>query len=257
MRKTKKQATSPFNGVSLKNGQWLAQYKAAGFYQRYETEMEALAHYLRVYCHHNGRGEKSTKTLSSNRAWLGRIAIGDLLHYGSHPTGGFYFQFPVDRLKEHVVRLDERDYESYKDLYWFVRDNRVTGVSGVSIEGGEFHFYYEYLDSMIFSRKNGTEGSIVKPVLLNKDPFNLTRRNLESPHPDLLVEQILRHFQRDDFDVESTGMFRQPKVEEAEDDSRWEQRQSFEEESWPASFAQNCGETSDQTTRGNEIIMPR
>lgn len=180
----------------------------------------------------------------------------DLVHYGSHPTGGFYFQFPVDRLKEHVVRLDERDYESYKDRYWFVRDNRVTGVSGVSIDNGEFHFSYEYLDSVIYSKKIRTEDSIVQPVLLDQDPFNLTRRNLAPPPLEKQASQVFAWSWKENFDVESTGMFRPPKEEVVEDDSKWEQRYSFEEESWLASFAQNCGETSDQTTRGNEIIVP-
>lgn len=245
MRKTNKEATSVFEGVSLSKGRWLAQYRKAGFYQRFGSEMEAFAHFIRVFVEFNGRGKASTKVLGRNPAWLGRTPIEELGHHGQEADGARYFQFPIDR--QSVVRLDEEDYERYRSLYWFIKDGRIATVSGYTKDGDKFHFEYHFLDSVIYA--NASERVCIHdpPVKLDGNEFNLVRRNLAAPiqvkrvwQEDLgLADPFLEFQKRISF---PPGWLRQ--------------RELYEEESWLASLQQNKGETSDQPPRGSEVIIP-
>jgi hypothetical protein len=172
--------TSSFVGVSKRRGRWRAQYKPAGFERYFDTEMEAAAHYLWVYCTHvNGRpgcGDLITNILLKNVAWKGRTPIDEL----KHALGDSKYQFPID--KAHKVLVGSEDYTVFKDNYWFVRANRVTAIISCKQVDGEFQFGYHYLDSEIFALKvNGRAWGQLQPRYIDGNPFNLNRDNLDIP----------------------------------------------------------------------------
>jgi hypothetical protein len=188
---------------------------------------------LPVFVEFNGEGKLSTKVLLRNPVWLGRTPIEKLGHHGQEADGTRYFQFPIDH--QSVVRVDEEDYEKYRSWYWFVKEGRITTVSGYTKVDDNFYFEYHFLDSIIYA--NVFEGLCagVPPIKLDGNEFNLVRRNLAPPvrvklawQKDLVLEDS---FFQERFSLPPDWLRR---------------KEQYEEESWLASLQQNEEETSDQ-----------
>lgn len=189
MRRKKTDGSSPFRGVSLKCGRWLAQLKSAGFYRRFDSELEAFAHYIRAFILQNKDSKKVGRLLAQNRPWLGRIALEEMKHFSlDGPGGSIRYRFPVDRDPNHVVYLAEEDYEKYKEIYWYVKDGRVVTVNDCHKVDDELEFQYVFLDSVIYASKLNKPYCPERPHKVDGDEFNLMRWNLEPPLPPTKVK---------------------------------------------------------------------
>lgn len=184
MRNPKTEKTSVFKGISFRRGKWYAQHKKSGFHQEFDDEMEALAHFMAVFCR---SGTESNEAIASraifNSPDKGRMPLDSYRPILADTT----YQLAID--KTHLVRLNEKSYESYKDFYWFMKFGRATSIKDVrKIDKAPwFEFTYQFLDEMIFRDKVAqVRGAVYEMnganiTRLNGDPFDLRMVNLDEP----------------------------------------------------------------------------
>lgn len=182
-RKNKKKhlKTSKFRGISFRRGLWRSQYKQIKFEGYFQTEMEALAHFMTAYCCCGlNPQEKRDKMLLLNDLEKGRMALDEYKQIDDD----FVHRFAID--KKHVVCVNESSYIKYKDWFWFVRFGRVMGITSFKMIDKKCVFGYSRLEDLIyFDKIKATEGTYkvgdFSPAKANGDCFDLRFKNLIEP----------------------------------------------------------------------------
>lgn len=180
-RSKKKIKTSKFRGVlhDVSTDSWCARVRGQGFHRRYQTEMEAVAHY-------NAVAKKTWPTRVNpesgspiwgtiiNSPWRGRPdpAI--------HNVNGV----PVIWTGRHTfTQVDEKTYIDCKDYPWFIRDNEVMTVVRAQKVGTvkDFRWEFDYcsLKEIVwkFFKGDGAPASAIEHV--NYDPLDNRINNLK------------------------------------------------------------------------------
>lgn len=187
MRNISKRKTSLFKGVCQRRGKWYAQYQAALFYQEFDSEMEAVAHYMAVFGQFNKDSPEVVREMwNRNSPDLGRPDLSVVSHYA--PDGGR--QFPIDKDPDHIVLISGQDYD-LRSFWWFVDHSqpmpRVATVklSAVAKRGRGLGFTFDkiYMDNVVLAAKQGRSFDFsspdLRPIYKDGNWRNLRRSNLE------------------------------------------------------------------------------
>jgi len=136
---------------------------------------------MAVFCRSGTESEESIINRAIyNSPEKGRKPVGEYRQILDDMT----HQIAIDRI--HIVKLNEKSYEAYKDFYWFVKCGRVTSIRSVKkIDSAPwFEFEYQYLDELIFrdklakTRNEVYELTGANIIRANGDAFDLRFSNL-------------------------------------------------------------------------------